>query len=701
MLSKVNRMTFSRTWIRRSGDRYRTLVVMALLFSWTVGCGPSRQELMMRQAQRARDDKEEEAPHKELKVVKPPPAEVAKPKPKPQVQDIAEEPKPEDADGEKVVRKGLIPIEERQPETPLTPEQRRQKAYDNLSAVSKALLAYAKARGSLPRTYVTANGFDTVSWRVEILPFLGYEELYKKFDPNVPWNKPPNDELLKFIPDEYVSPERFDVETNIAIPSGGSFIGDPRLRGAHLDEGVVEDGLANTLLLVETRESRPWSAPLDFAPGSPKAARDGLLGLREDGAFAVWANGWLVLLANELQERLFWDMMTVASGGGLQAGKVHRDIPLKQTEAALAADRKETTPLQPIEETSPNAKPPAAAKIPANVRETVPIAAEVAAAQAKLRKIFADKIRYATTIDRKRTLSSEMLTTSSKMSDSAEAYALETAAMRMAIDGGGSKQLIEAIDHRILRFEVDAYEENMVNLLAFGNENNSKNLDLIEKDGFLERAVHVVYAAIVDDDFVRAASLLRIAYRYLDQPRYENLPKDVNRLRTQLANAQRYYDKTKDYLVSYRDDPDDGEAAAVIGRFLCFVKGDWETGIPLLAKGGPEMLRELAKADLAGPGDDYLDKIALADSWWDLSTQTTTGIFRQSARDRALHWYEQVYRTMPQSLDRMHVKARIDEAEREEAGSPLELVRRLAKHVNIDLSISLAATPRHEHTANR
>jgi hypothetical protein len=83
--------------------------------------------------------------------------------------------------------------------------------------------------------------------------------------------------------------------------------------------------------------------------------------------------------------------------------------------------------------------------------------------------------------------------------------------------------------------------------------------------------------------------------------------------------------------------------------------------------------------------------IALGDRWWDLSTQTSTGVFRQSTRSRALHWYQQVYETMPDSLDRMHVKARIGDASEEDATSPLELVRRLATQANVDLSISLAA----------
>src|SRR5258706_6184202 len=44
---------------------------------------------------------------------------------------------------------------------------------------------------------------------------------------------------------------------------------------------------------------------------------------------------------------------------------------------------------------------------------------------------------------------------------------------------------------------------------------------------------------------------------------------------------------------------DDQEAALQLGRHLCFVKGDWEAGLPLLAKGKDKALADLAQFELA------------------------------------------------------------------------------------------------------
>lgn len=46
---------------------------------------------------------------------------------------------------------------------------------------------------------------------------------------------------------------------------------------------------------------------------------------------------------------------------------------------------------------------------------------------------------------------------------------------------------------------------------------------------------------------------------------------------------------------------------------------------------------------------------------------------------------------MPESLDKLHVKARLDEAGDASKSSPLTLVRSLAEEINVDLKVSLAS----------
>ncbi|MEM8666515.1 MAG: DUF1559 domain-containing protein [Planctomycetota bacterium] len=752
-------MTNSGNMKARHMSRLCLILVPALL--WLPGCGPSRNDLLLRSAQRARDDDEldeedepaanapaqmaEAAPSPSLAPstspspatspapsapaastsLSPVPESVASVEPSSdasvtpapaamastpvsdsvssaaadvgatEVVEIATDVEPkitgvEIRSGEPILERGLVPIDERTPEEPLTETERRVRAAENLQKIAEALIAYARDKKRLPPTYRMTNGFKTLSWRVEILPYLGYKELYDKFDPSTPWNRPPNDELLKYIPDVYASPERFDMTTNMLMPAREGFIGGGK-GGRALDERAIEDGVANTLLIIEAndKEAVPWTSPQDFSPESREDIPHRLFKVRDDGAFAVWANGWTVLLPAGTPPATIWNAMSIEGGDGLMAGKIHRDIPLENvSEASVAAEEVAETPEEPAAVMDPKPQGPTAVLA---TREPVPTSGQIAAVQSRFRQVFADRLKDLDKDSDRKELASEMLDRAAEMTgDPVGAYALQTAAMRLAIEAGGIGELIRGIDQRVVRFEVDAFEENMTWLLDFGYGVRERDVETIDGMDYAKRAIHVIYAAIYDDEYIKANSLARYSFRLIDQERDEDLPKNITKLKGLLGQAQRDFDEASKSLAAYRLDPNNGEAAADVGRFLCFIKGDWERGLPLLTEGGPEVLQDIASLDLKGASDSS-NQVAIGDAWWDLSEKARTSVYRQAARDRAALWYKQAFEVMPDSLDRLHVKARLDEAEDAAATSPLAMVAVLAEDVGVDLSVSLAA----------
>ena len=228
------------------------------------------------------------------------------------------------------------------------------------------------------------------------------------------------------------------------------------------------------------------------------------MGLRGDGCFAVWANGWLTLLAGGLNDTQLFNAFTYESGDGQQAGDVHRSITIEEvSEASTAASHQSTVNEAPTSsvENMPTIEQPAV------VREAVPIGSQVAAAQDKLRKLFAKKIAEAREDDEKTDLAKEMLEEAADMSeDPAGAFALQTAAMRLAVDAAEAETMLQGIDQRVGRFEVDAFEENVTWLMAFGQSAVERDAESVDGEELMRRAVHVVYAGIADNDFVRASS---------------------------------------------------------------------------------------------------------------------------------------------------------------------------------------------------
>jgi len=85
--------------------------------------------------------------------------------------------------------------------------------------------------------------------------------------------------------------------------------------------------------------------------------------------------------------------------------------------------------------------------------------------------------------------------------------------------------------------------------------------------------------------------------------------------------------------------PDDLEANLLVGQFECWVKGDWEQGLPLLAKGSDAALSALAREDLASPSDASA-RIKVGDGWWELAEKAEAS-HKARMQERARHWYRQ------------------------------------------------------------
>jgi hypothetical protein len=73
---------------------------------------------------------------------------------------------------------------------------RRTACKENLLRIAVAMLIYEKQHGTLPPTYtVDADGNPLHSWRVLLLPYLGYDDLYSAIRLDEPWNSRHNSQF--------------------------------------------------------------------------------------------------------------------------------------------------------------------------------------------------------------------------------------------------------------------------------------------------------------------------------------------------------------------------------------------------------------------------------------------------------------------------------------------------------------------------
>src|SRR5262249_19079708 len=147
-----------------------------------------------------------------------------------------------------------VVVKNEKPAEPLSDAGRRTRSVENLEKIGRAISAYVAKYGRLPpQSLIGRDSRKTLSWRVAILPELGYQELYDQFKANEPWDGPHNKELLSQIPPEFQSPERFDTRTNYVAAAERGMIFDSQ---EGWTPAAVRDGLENTLAVVEADDGQ-------------------------------------------------------------------------------------------------------------------------------------------------------------------------------------------------------------------------------------------------------------------------------------------------------------------------------------------------------------------------------------------------------------------------------------------------------------
>lgn len=136
--------------------------------------------------------------------------------------------------------------------------------YMRMKSVAEAINAYYERYDSYPPPVVhDAAGKPLYSWRVLILPFLGYQDLYDSYQLDQPWDSPANTYLLTKMPREYCSirsPDAWEKhEPNVFLLTGTGTIFPP---SGPISRNEILD--SPTLLLIQSNNgSIAWSEPGD------------------------------------------------------------------------------------------------------------------------------------------------------------------------------------------------------------------------------------------------------------------------------------------------------------------------------------------------------------------------------------------------------------------------------------------------------
>lgn len=145
----------------------------------------------------------------------------------------------------------------------------RRQTSNNFKQLALAAHNYESAYGVMPAAFVrrpnespwqpvnTPDLSDRLGWRVNLLPYLEYENVYRQFDTGKPWDAPQNRPLADVVVLPYADTDaRTDPSTRVRcfLDNGAMF--DSRGTVRMVD---VTDGTSNTILYVEGGDKVTWT----------------------------------------------------------------------------------------------------------------------------------------------------------------------------------------------------------------------------------------------------------------------------------------------------------------------------------------------------------------------------------------------------------------------------------------------------------
>jgi hypothetical protein len=549
----------------------------------------------------------------------------------------------------------------------MTVVDRRARSLANLERISRALTAYVKKHGTLPPSALRVDAEPLLSWRVLILPELGYPELRARFQEE-PWDSKSNMALLDYIPREFQSPERFDNKTNYLAVTG-SRSAFYQLSG--VQPQTLKDGPDNTVAVVEVDDqyAEPWTRPSELAPAL-ETPGDKLFGLRGEGAFAMLASGRVVLLPKTMQPSRLAALFT-GLGGEPIAPATDLAPPTAEpppvTIATVADDPAAANPAPPAAPAeSPAAASPGSG--PVGFPGSVPYVADVgklevpneeslARARAVLKELYGRQFQEAKTREEKQQFAKELLAEGPNVEQNAADYhELVRIARDLAASEGDVATALSACDLLEQRFQIDPLVERREVLAALARQGS----ELEGTEAAYRECLRLLGEAFEGDRYDAALPLCDVA---LALARIFGSKPEIARLtqrQAMLEDARSLYVAATKALDKVQVHPNDAAANEAVGRYLCLVKNRWEAGLPYLNKSADIRLRGIGAMELS-PHRTPHETLALAEQYWDLA-----GRFQQPQRRglhlRAVYCYALVQPRLATSLDKVKVSRRLEEA---------------------------------------
>jgi hypothetical protein len=249
-------------------------------------------------------------------------------------------------------------------------------------------------------------------------------------------------------------------------------------------------------------------------------------------------------------------------------------------------------------------------------------------------------------------------------------YVLLREARELSVLAGRPRLAVEAIDEIDKWFEIDPVDMKVQALTAVSKLDVPEGpaAELAVRKAMAEATTKALAAvarrevdvAATADSYDNALKLLDLAVAAQTKLKAEaKVLTKLTETKDQILKYQKEYQPVREAKAVLAKTPDDPAANLTVGSHLCLNVGQFDDGLPLLAKSAPGDLEKGAKDDLFNPNTAP----ELGDFWWERARRTG-GRGEDALRDRAVEWYTSAL-AKAVGNDKKRAEERIQERTRE------------------------------------
>ncbi len=269
-----------------------------------------------------------------------------------------------------------------------------------------------------------------------------------------------------------------------------------------------------------------------------------------------------------------------------------------------------------------------------------------------LQEIYKGEYVAAKSSEAKSALAEKILDAAKDTRDSVARYSMLKLSTDIAVQAANADIVTEAINMMDRFYEIDEPNVRLAALVA-----TVKRINSDAEPETLAAVVEYCTRAIERHDYESAGQLLSVATLYFRERESREV---LGQLNNRVESLQEEFNKVRDHIQTLIENPDDPDANLAVGKFRCFARDDWATGLQNLAKGSDKELKDVAQLELAG-SNDVQRQTEIADKWWAHADKANG----DEASNSKLHagWYYRLALPQLQGLQKAKAAARLKEAE--------------------------------------